>query len=106
MRAPGLTTSIGGKNKTLYMQSVASIEEATRKNLKLTLAELGLVEGSEIVVEARETEMRGEIVKNISVYQKWHTISGVLKMGLLHSRKLKISFHKNCTIHLIFKVCT
>lgn len=50
MRAPGLTTSIGGKNKTLYMQSVASIEEATRKNLKLTLAELGLVEGSEIVV--------------------------------------------------------
>jgi len=50
MRAPGLTTSVAGKNKTLYMQTVTSIEEATRKNLKLTLAELGLVQGSEIVV--------------------------------------------------------
>jgi len=50
MRAPGLTTSIGGKNKTLYMQSVPSIEAATKKNLKLTLADLGLVDGSEIVV--------------------------------------------------------
>merc|ERR1712226_601948 len=49
MRAPGLTTSIGGKNKTLYMQSVPSIEAATKKNLKLTLADLGLVDGSEIV---------------------------------------------------------
>jgi len=50
MRAPGLTTSIGGKNKTLYMQSVPSIEAATKKNLKLTLTDLGLVDGSEIVV--------------------------------------------------------
>ena len=50
MRAPGLTTSIGGKNKTLYMQSVSSIEAATKKNLKLTLADLGLVDGSEVVV--------------------------------------------------------
>jgi ubiquitin-activating enzyme E1 C len=50
MKAPGLTTSVGGKNKTLYMQSVPSIEAATKKNLKLSLAELGLVDGSELVV--------------------------------------------------------
>jgi len=50
MKAPGLTTSIEGKNKTLYMQSVASIEEATRKNLKMSLTDLGLVDGSELVV--------------------------------------------------------
>jgi ubiquitin-activating enzyme E1 C len=30
MKSPGVTTSIGGKNKTLYMPKVASIEEATR----------------------------------------------------------------------------
>jgi hypothetical protein len=30
MKSPGVTTSIGGKNKTLYMSKVASIEEATR----------------------------------------------------------------------------
>lgn len=37
MRSPGLTTIIDGKNKTLYMSSIASIEEATRPNLKKTL---------------------------------------------------------------------
>lgn len=50
MKSPGVTTSIGGKNKTLYMSKVASIEEATRPNLKKTLDELGLQNGSELVV--------------------------------------------------------
>ena len=50
MKSPGATTIIGGKNKTLYMQTPASIEEATRKNLKMTLSELGLSDGSQIVV--------------------------------------------------------
>jgi len=50
MRAPGLTTSIGGKNKTLYMAAVPSIEAATKPNLKLSLAELGLTDGAELVV--------------------------------------------------------
>lgn len=50
MKAPGLTTTIDGKNKTLYMQTVASIEEKTRSNLKLSLADLGLQDGSELVV--------------------------------------------------------
>jgi len=50
MKAPGVTTSVGGKNKTLYIQSVASIEERTRPNLKLSLQELGLQDGSELVV--------------------------------------------------------
>ncbi len=41
MNKPGVTTSINGKNKTLYMQTVNSIEQATRPNLKKTLKELG-----------------------------------------------------------------
>jgi len=50
MKSPGITTKIEGKNKTLYMQTVASIEEATRKHLKMTLGDLGLTNGSELVV--------------------------------------------------------
>lgn len=50
MKKPGVTTSVNGKNKTLYMPNVASIEEATRPNLKKTLKELGLDHGSELVV--------------------------------------------------------
>ena len=37
MRGPGLTTVLNGKNKTLYMQKPAALEEATRKNLDLSL---------------------------------------------------------------------
>ena len=37
MKSPGVTTSVNGKNKTLYMQTVKSIEERTRANLKKTL---------------------------------------------------------------------
>lgn len=50
MKAPGLTTMINGKNRTLYIQSIPSIEEATRPNLKKTLKELEMIEGQEIVV--------------------------------------------------------
>lgn len=50
MKSPGLTTTLNGKNKTLYMSKVASIEAATRPNLKKTLEELGLNTGMEIVV--------------------------------------------------------
>jgi hypothetical protein len=37
MKSPGITTSVGGKNKTLYIQTVKSIEEATKENLKKSL---------------------------------------------------------------------
>ena len=37
MKSPGITTSVGGQNKTLYMQTVKSIEERTRQNLQKTL---------------------------------------------------------------------
>ena len=37
MKSPGITTTFNGKNKTLYMQTVKSIEEKTRENLKKTL---------------------------------------------------------------------
>lgn len=50
MKNPGLTACIDGKNKTLYMQTVPSIEEKTRENLTKTLVDLGLVNGSEINV--------------------------------------------------------
>lgn len=55
MKAPGLTTTIDGKNKTLYMSAVKSIEERTRTNLTLSLDELGLVNNQEIVVADQTT---------------------------------------------------
>lgn len=50
MKNPGLTTQIDGKNKTLYMATVKSIEERTRSNLTLSLYELGLQDGQELTV--------------------------------------------------------
>jgi ubiquitin-activating enzyme E1 C len=50
MKSPGLTTYIDGKNKTLYMRAVQSIEEKTRENLSKTLIELGLTNNSMINV--------------------------------------------------------
>lgn len=50
MKRPGITTYINGKSRTLYLPTVASIEERTRDNLKKTLVELGLENGSEIMV--------------------------------------------------------
>ena len=63
MKSPGLTTvTPEGKNKTLYMATVSSIEAMTRPNLKLTLTELGLETGSELVV-ADATSPNPVIVK-------------------------------------------
>lgn len=50
MKSPGLTTNINGKNKTLYMSTIKSIEERTRDNLNKTLEELGLEDNAEILV--------------------------------------------------------
>ena len=57
MKNPGITTSVNGKNKTLYMSTVTSIEQATRPNLKKSLKELGLESGSEVVVADATTPM-------------------------------------------------
>jgi len=50
MKAPGVTTIINGRNRTLYMQNIPSIEEATRRNLNVKLKDLGLQDGQEVVV--------------------------------------------------------
>lgn len=50
MKSPGLATMINGKNKTLYMATVKSIEEQTRANLTLSLHELNLENGQELTV--------------------------------------------------------
>ena len=50
MKQPALTTHINGKPKTLYIQSVKTLEELTRPNLEKTLAELELINGQEILV--------------------------------------------------------
>lgn len=50
LKNPGLTTSIDGKNKTLYMSTVRSIEEQTRANLTQSLHELNLTDGQELMV--------------------------------------------------------
>ncbi|XP_030755571.1 NEDD8-activating enzyme E1 catalytic subunit [Sitophilus oryzae] len=50
MKNPGLTTTIDGKSKTLYIPTIKMIEERTRPNLSKTLIDLGLRDGQEIVV--------------------------------------------------------
>ena len=52
MKSPGVTTinPQTGKNKTLYMASIESIEKATKPNLKKTLHDLGIKNGAEVVV--------------------------------------------------------
>ncbi|XP_066252487.1 NEDD8-activating enzyme E1 catalytic subunit [Euwallacea similis] len=50
MKNPGLTTTIDGKNKTLYIPTIAAIEMRTRLNLNKSLLELGLKDGQEIIV--------------------------------------------------------
>ncbi|XP_053705476.1 NEDD8-activating enzyme E1 catalytic subunit isoform X1 [Synchiropus splendidus] len=50
MKSPAITTTLEGKNKTLYLQSIKSIEERTRPNLCKTLKELGLSDGQELAV--------------------------------------------------------
>ncbi|XP_018617487.1 NEDD8-activating enzyme E1 catalytic subunit isoform X2 [Scleropages formosus] len=50
MKSPAITATIDGKNRTLYLQTVASIEERTRPNLCKTLKELGLTDGQELAV--------------------------------------------------------
>ena len=55
MRNPGVTTTINGKNKTLYIGTVASIEKATRPNLKKSLKELGLESPCELNVADETT---------------------------------------------------
>ncbi|OXU22880.1 hypothetical protein TSAR_007106 [Trichomalopsis sarcophagae] len=55
MKNPGITANIFGKTKTLYIQSVPSIEEKTRQNLSKTLFDLGLRNESEIIVADETT---------------------------------------------------
>ena len=37
LKSPGIVTTVDGKNKTLYIATVKSIEEATKPNLKKSL---------------------------------------------------------------------
>lgn len=50
MEKPGLTTSVNGKTKTLYMTSIKSLEKATSANLSKKLSELELVDGQHITI--------------------------------------------------------
>ncbi|KZS09384.1 Nedd8-activating enzyme E1 catalytic subunit [Daphnia magna] len=51
MKSPGITTTDQqGRNRTLYLPNVSSIEERTRPNLKKTLKELELKDGAQLIV--------------------------------------------------------
>eukprot|EP00053_Salpingoeca_punica_P010652 m.95535 g.95535 ORF g.95535 m.95535 type:complete len:435 (-) comp15455_c0_seq1:321-1625(-) len=50
LKQPGVTAELNGRQKSLYMQRPAALEQATRPNLTKTLAELGLVQGQEVNV--------------------------------------------------------
>lgn len=62
MKGPGLTTQVNGKSKTLYMSTVKSIEAQTRSNLTMSLGELGLKDGQEIMV-ADQTSPNTMVIK-------------------------------------------
>ena len=49
LKSPGITTTIDGQDKTLYMKTKA-LEQQTKPNLDLTLGELGLSDGHKIYV--------------------------------------------------------
>lgn len=51
----GITAVVDGKNKTLYMPNIKSIEERTRSNLTLSFGELGLKDGTELMVADQTT---------------------------------------------------
>ena len=50
MKSPGVLAVINNKNRTLYMSSVASIEESTRENLKKSLRELSLTNNTKLII--------------------------------------------------------
>ncbi|XP_016957581.1 nedd8-activating enzyme E1 catalytic subunit [Drosophila biarmipes] len=51
LKSPALTTVMNdGKRRTLYMSTVKSIEQATRKNLTQSLGELGLQDGQQLTI--------------------------------------------------------
>jgi len=53
MLSPALTATIHGENKTLYMANTPQFKEATAPNLKMTLQELGLTDGVELIAADR-----------------------------------------------------
>lgn len=50
MKNPGIVAAFAEKNRTLYMSSVPSIEEMTRDNLKKSLKELNVINGTKLIV--------------------------------------------------------
>ncbi|XP_063619251.1 NEDD8-activating enzyme E1 catalytic subunit [Cydia splendana] len=71
MKSPGITTIINGRNKTLYMSSIKSIEERTRDNLKKKITDLGLFNGAEILVADITTPntitIKLKVIENVDV---------------------------------------
>ncbi|XP_064388064.1 NEDD8-activating enzyme E1 catalytic subunit-like isoform X2 [Halichondria panicea] len=50
MKSPALTAVVDGRNKTLYLPTIESLEKATRSNLGKKLFDLGIGDNHEIVV--------------------------------------------------------
>lgn len=63
----GITATIDGKNRTLYISTVKSIEERTRPNLKRTLQELSIENGQELTVADQTTPSPVQIKIKYSV---------------------------------------
>ncbi|CAB0038004.1 unnamed protein product [Trichogramma brassicae] len=50
LKNPSITAKISGKNKTLYVENIASLEEQTRQNLSKSLFELGISNHTDLIV--------------------------------------------------------
>ncbi|GAU92786.1 hypothetical protein RvY_04824 [Ramazzottius varieornatus] len=64
MRSPGITTTIDGKKKTLYIPNIPALEVATRENLEKSLKSLGLTDEQQIIVaDATSPDARVFVLK-------------------------------------------
>lgn len=66
MKSPAIVVEVNAKTRTLYMSNVPSIEERTRENLKKTLKELDLVNGSKLLITDSTNPSTLEIVIRFS----------------------------------------
>lgn len=66
MKNPGILAEADGKSRTLYMSTVPSIEEHTRGNLKKSLKELHLVNGSRLLITDPTNPVTLEVILRFS----------------------------------------
>lgn len=66
MKNPGIVAVFPEKNRTLYISNVPSIEKTTKDNLKKTLKELNLINGTKLIITDSTRPLPLEIILRFS----------------------------------------